>query len=316
MTRRSFLIIGLSVVAATLIGLGFCMPRISDKEAIEAVKSLSEKLNINYRDHLLVTKKRIIQTLLLGGDVITVVLPEDKEFFAFVSRRNKEVTALYNPKSMISALKKIGIEYIETWPPFLNRNNDKVNLFINESQAKVSLLEYATKIGLPSDVQPPEFSLNKPRGLWTAKWARKYNGYPFEKDNVTISIVALNGVFYGYSKSYNGEHCSTEVIVDKNKAVNTAFKMFVDYFASDEWEKNKDKFQIESAELKIVKPDELWRRLIPFYNPSSRLAWVVVFDVKKGQETKTIGVLNKDKSVIKVDASSNKILSSEINIVP
>lgn len=60
-----------------------------------------------------------------------------------------------------------------------------------------------------------------------------------------------------------------------------------------------------------MKPDEYWRKLIPFYEAESRLAWVVAFDVKKGQEN---FILSKDPSVIKVDAATKKVFSSEINI--
>lgn len=151
------MIVVLAVVAAVLLGSSFCMLHSTDNEAIEVVKSQSDKLNIKYRSQLSVKRKGIVETFLLGTDVIQVIIPEDKEFFAYVSRRNMEVTTLYNPESMVSALNKIGIKYNKMWPPFLN--NDKSEIFINENQAKKNLLEYAIKIGLPIDVQPQNFRL-------------------------------------------------------------------------------------------------------------------------------------------------------------
>jgi len=289
---------------------------LTDEEAIITAKRLSEKLGIKLTDKLRVKSTPILLTLFVGDDVkkAKLIVSTDKDkLIAMVSRKNKEVTSLTNPGAMERVLNKLGPEYLKTWPPFWKK--DKPELFIDESQAKSILLGLSNQIGFPSDIESPVISLNKDYGLWTARWQRKYNGYLFEKDYISISVNAVSGEFEGYTKSFNAEPCPIEVKADKNMAIETAYKKFINYFPSDGWEKNKDKFELVSAELRIVKPDEHWQRLIPFFNAKSRLVWVVVFDVRKGQETETIGVLNKDKSVICVDAASNKILTSEINVV-
>jgi hypothetical protein len=289
---------------------------LTNEDAIRAANRLSEKLNINFTYKLRVKSTPIFLTLFVGDDAKNakmIVSTNNDRLVAMVGRKNKEVTNLTNPEAMERVLDKLGPEFRKTWPPFWKK--DKPELFIDENQAKSILHELSNRIGLPSDIESPVISLNKDYGLWTAKWQRKYNGYLFDKDYISISINAVSGEFEGYTKSFNAEPCPTEVKTDKNMAIETAYKKFTNYFPSDEWEKNKDKFELVSAELRIVKPDEHWQRLLPFFNAKSRLAWVVVFDVKKGQETETIGVLNKDKSVICVDAASNKILTSEINAV-
>jgi len=287
---------------------------ISDNEAIGIARSLSERLNIKHNHELKVRWKGIAEILFFGTDTLPVVFSDNNKLLAFVSRKNKVVTRLNNPEAMDRVLDKLGPEYRKTWPPFWKI--DKPELFIDENQARVILKGLSEKIGLPNDVQDPEFHLNKEYGHWTARWKRKYNGYLFDKDYVSITIIAINGEFDGYSKDYKAGPCPTEVKVRKEEAVQKAFKRFLEDFPAGMWEKNKDKFEVVSADLRIVKPDEYWRRLVPFSDSESRLAWVVVFDVKKGKENTTIGILNKDKSVIDVDAATNEILSSDISIVP
>jgi hypothetical protein len=289
---------------------------VTDEEAIITARRLSQKLGLELTDKLVVKSTPILLTLFAGDDVKNAKLiysTNKNKLIAMVSRKNKEVTTLTNPDAMERVLNKLGPEYRKTLPPFWNK--DKPELFIDESKAKSLLLGLSNQIGLPGDIESPVISLNKDYGLWTARWQRKYNGYLFDKDYISISVNAVSGEFEGYTKSFNAEPCQIEVKTDKNMAIETAYKKFINYFPSDEWEKNKDKFELVSAELRIVKPDEYWQRLIPFSSAKTRLAWVVVFDVKKGQETKTIGVLNKDKSIICVDAASNKIFASEINVV-
>lgn len=94
-------------------------------------------------------------------------------------------------------------------------NKDKPGLFIDNNQAKSILLELSNRIGLPTDVENPVFSLEKNYGFWIAKWHRKHNGYLFDKDYISISINAVSGEFEGYYKFYNAEPCPTEVKIEK-----------------------------------------------------------------------------------------------------
>lgn len=315
-SEKAWILILLIAVLAATQGCGIIGNNLTDDEAIRIAKNLSEKLNVKHTDKFVVKSTPILLTLFVGDDVKKsklIVSSDNNQLCAMVSRKNKEVTSLTNPGAMERVLNELGPEYRKTWPPFLKKN--KPDLFIDENLAKSILLGLSSRIGLPSDIESPVISLNKDYGLWTARWQRKYNGYLFDKDYISISVNAVSGEFEGYTKSFNAEPCPVEIKTDKKMAIETAYEKFINYFPSDEWARNKDKFELVSAELRIVKPEEYWQRLIPFFNSKSRLAWVVVFDVKKGQETKTIGVLNKDKSVICVDAASNKILTSEINVV-
>jgi hypothetical protein len=313
--KKLFIIVGLILgIIVLLVGYSHIENNLSGNDVIGLANSLADRLNVKHNHQLSVKPKGIVETLLLGTDTLPVVISDNNKLLAFVSSKNREVTQLNNPEAMDGVLDKLGPEYRKTLPPFWKK--DKPELFMEENQARKILLELANKIGLPSDVEGPEILLNKDYGHWIAKWKRKYNGYTFDKDYVSVSIIAVNGEFDGYSKSYKAQPCPTDVKIQRQQAVEKAFKVFVEYFPKDKWEKNKDKFELISADLRIVKPDEYWRRLTPFGDAESRLAWVVVFDVKKGQETETIGVLNKDKSIINVDAATARILSSEINIVP
>lgn len=314
--KKLFRLLLLVAALNTLQGCGLLADNLTNSETIEITKSLAEKLNVNHPDNLMVKSNPIILTLFAGDNYKNTKLvrfPDNIEVFAVVSCKNKAVTNLRNFEAMKRVLDNLGPEYQKTWPPFWKK--DTSGLFIDGNKASSILLELSKRIGLPGDVEQPVIKLNKDYGTWTAKWQRKFNGHLFDKDAIVISINAVSGEFQEYWKAYNGEPCSTEIKVDKNTAIDTAFKKFIDEFPDDNWEKNKDKFEIVSVELRIVKPDKFWQRLFPFYNSKSRLAWIIEFNTKLGQERNTIGVLNKDKSVIWVDAASNKILTSEINIV-
>ena len=287
---------------------------LTDKEAIQIITSFSQKLGVSPLPHKLSVKsKGFFEALILGIDTVPIVFSDNQRKFALINQKKKEVISLHNP-DVDDVLRKLAPGDRKPWPPFLFQKD--LSIFIGETAAKTILLQHANRVGLPNDVGAPKFTLNKDYGVWSATWQRQHNGYFFEKDHISISIIAVDGQFYSYYKSFEGEPCKTEVKIKKAEAIQKGQEVLIKYITNELWEKNKDKFELVSAELKIVNRKSYLHNIFPFYKIPSRLAWVVEFDVKRGQEMNTIAILNKDKSIVHIDASTGKVIYDEINIVP
>ncbi|GAB7028537.1 hypothetical protein [Geotalea toluenoxydans] len=284
--------------------------QITDKEAIKLAKNFYSKMGVDY------TTEPVLEPISLGKLVAfgpkSKVLTDDeinKKIVTVINCESGEVAHFANHGLLYETLGK----YTETidnkkqiikWPPILS-----------EHKAKEILQSLAQKIDLPQDVEYSDLRLDKDNAIWTAHWKRKLNGIPYENDYVNVSIMATDGRFYGFNKWLKGKPCPTGVKISQDEAIKTAYERFADFFPKEKWSKNKDKFELKSAELKIVQDKSLWQKVLGL-SGNSRLAWVVVYDTKPGMETETIEILRKDQSFIKVDAISKAIISTEINVVP
>jgi hypothetical protein len=283
---------------------------LSDKEAIEISKSFYNMMGIRDNSDPFVANKSISELIVFGSKSKLVVVGDTHKYkmLTDIGCKNKDIIHFSNNELRESLHNRYSVtvdgKRVLKRPPFLA-----------EEKAQDIILSYGSKIGLPNDVEYSGISLDKSNGIWTARWKRKFNGYVYDDDYIVISIMAVNGDLYGFTKWLKGKPCSTEVKVSNTEAIIVANKEFANYFNKDTWEKNKDKFEVKSAELKIVQDKSILKRILSL-NGKSRLAWVIVFDTKPGFETRTIGIIKKDVSIIRIDAVNKKVLSSEINIVP
>lgn len=300
MLKNIFCTLFFVLIATTLVSMAYHFFKydLSEKEAIELATSFARKVRLEDR-HPFSVKDKTSKTIGLSTG-------KDK-LFAVVSKKNKEVIQLGDAEPVEQARELL---HTGKW------KGKSTALFIDAGRAKASLMEIATQIGLPGDTVVSGISLDKYSGLWTAKWTRRYEAYVFNDDYIIISISAVSGDFCNYIKKYETEDFSTKVELSQEEAIKIGLDSFSDYFTKDAWEKNKEKFEVKTAELRIVKPDESWKHFIPFYRPRARLAWVLILDAKEGEGRNTVGILIKDKSTLIIDAASGNILSKEINIVP
>lgn len=280
----------------------------SDKEAIKIAKAFFDNVTIKYTSEPLVAGKSISELAIFGSKSKVVVVGVNKYKIKMIINCNDgEIIHFSNDELMLLSRNKYTVtknnKQTLSWPPF-----------IPEDVAKNILLSVAGKMGLQHDIEFHEIKLDKSNGIWTAIWERKFNGIVYEGDYIAISIMAVDGQLQGFTKWFKGEPCSTEAKISRSEAIATAYNKFADYFSKDTWHKNKDKFEMKSAELKIISDNAIWKRILPLNN-KSRLAWVVIYDIKNGMNTETIGILNKDESIIRIDAATKKIISSEINVV-
>lgn len=74
---------------------------------------------------------------------------------------------------------------------------------------------------------------------------------------------------------------------------------------------NKEKFEIKTAELLFSEQDGL----AGLFHNKPMLVWFIVFGIREGMDRDTVGILVKDRSVIKVDPATGKVLSRQIEIV-
>lgn len=283
---------------------------ISDKKAIKLAEAFYNKMGIVYTSQPFIERYSVRRLFLYGLNSKVVVVGESlkNSISTFVNCNDSRVIYFKNEKALFSAQEKHTVKvdnrYFLQWPAF-----------ITEERAKDIVLSLAKRIGIPNDFEFSVMHLDKDQGIWSGRWKRKYKGIEFESDSIVINIMAIDGELYGFTEWIKGEPCPTEAKVSKERAIEVASKTFSDSFDKDIWEKNKDKFEVKNCELKIVQTIPFWQRILSL-NGRSNLAWIVTFSTKEGMERETVGILNKDKSYIKVDAATKKILSSDINVVP
>lgn len=305
-SRNIFITIFTLIVAILLITT--LLPcKLSDDEAIKISKKLCAKLKYDDTRTFKIVSKNIIREFMLGIKYKAVsVYHGDNEMSMFVGCDNKDVVGIYND-SLYS-------EYIQ-------RNTSEVNgkkvlkwkPFISDDKATNIILSIGKEIGLPEDVKLSSVVLDKYKGIWTGRWKRMLNNIEFEDDYIIISIMAVDGDLYAFTKYITGEPCSTNAIISREEAIKAANNEFKDNFTEEEWKNNQEKFEVKSCDLKIVQKKPIFKRIL-FMRRKSQLAWVVTISTKDVVGGKTIGIINKDASTIRVDANTGKVLSTDINI--
>lgn len=185
------------------------------------------------------------------------------------------------------------------WPPFLS-----------EQQARDIVFRLAARIGLPADVTFSGMALDKERGIWRGYWQRRWGGYPYEDDRVGIEIMAVNGEFRGFRKVYAGKPCPTEVKVSKAEALEKGWSRAASLFDRDTWEKNRNAYKVERAELQIVHPNVIFGWLGPIWKShGSRLAWVIDLELRdEAGEDKLMELGFHHSMIYKIDAATGKVI--------
>jgi hypothetical protein len=301
-TALSVLLLVLSVYCLKI----YLKCELTDKEVKGVIQEFCTKMNIAFqKDNFLDNK---YQSIRIGEGFTEVVVghANERKYIAKINCKTKELVHFtrngilqsYRNKYMIN----VGTVRQIKWPSF-----------IEENKAKDLLVSLANHIGLPDGAELAEVSLDKNDGIWVAKWKKIYRGVAYENFCMAVAILAVDGEFYSFNKSIEREPSPTEVKIGRPEAISIAYKRFVSYFSNEEWEKNKDIFELKSAELNYAITDTVINQII--HNDRPRLVWVIVFDAKNNMGRNTIGVLIKDKSIIKVDPKTGKILSQSINIV-
>lgn len=276
---------------------------ISDKEARASTKIFCNKMGIIFSQEPWVMETDYVWRI-DNSEVKEVAFGERGDYRGFikVSCNDKEVVFYLNSELRNQIQKKFKISSITTephnWPPFLS-----------EEKAKEIIFSIAKKIGSPPDVEFYQLGLDKENGIWSGNWIRKHNGYIYEKDGIRIEIMAVDGEFYSYSKSYYGKPCPTDVKVNKEDAINEGWQQIYRLFKEVNWNKQKPDYEIKSAELKIVQPNTLAGKIITHHSTESRLAWVVVYGLKiKPDRYKLAEVSYLQRMTIKIDAATKKFL--------
>lgn len=314
------------IVIAVLVVTGYCMftwCSITDDKAIFLANDLLIKTNITTNNKpwvfrlndngQLMSFSWILNTvtdIYINKKVKNVVYGDKRnsDIDIYVGCAAKEVTGLINWNIRKTVFSKYNIPLNNRkprmWPPFLA-----------EDKAKEIVLSYANKIGFPKDVELYKMRLDLQNdGTWEGIWKRKFNGFPYEDDMISVEVMAIDGELYSYRKSFYGKPCSTNVKVTKEDAIVTGWKKMYEYFDANKAEHLTKEYEVKTAELKIVQPNIFFGYVIPIWKSnSSKLAWVIEYNLKAESdvnkyENKLAQFGHHDKFVLKFDSVTNKFL--------
>lgn len=275
---------------------------VTDAEAISIAKNFCKKVSISFSREPSV---RRIKESSIDGKAIAKQIEfgerGDSKGAIDVSCSNNEVLYYQNWELRNNVRKKYRIPSVTTephnWPPFLS-----------EEKSKKIMTSIANKVGLPSDAEFSSLDIDRVNGQMSGKWVKKYKGFPYEGDGIRIGIMAVDGEFVSYSKSYYGKPCPTEVNVSKPEAIKEGWKQIERLFSGQaDWNRHEDDYEIKSAELKIVQPNVLAGRIVSRRSPQSRLAWVIEYKLKDKLKQADSLLLIK----IKIDAGTKKFLGGD-----
>ncbi len=278
----------ITVIAGTLALLVLSYSSISDKEAIEIATKFYQQTGVRLTSEPQVDSHWLVE--LMTGEKEVVVGEKEKRFSRLALSKKTEEVASFT----LLQWKKAEAE-------------KQKRLALSEAEAKETIIGLASRIGLPEDFELKTITLDKKDSLWGGIWKRKYNGYQFEKDSISIAIREVDGEFFSYFKSSSGRPCPTDVVVTKEKALEIARNKVYSLLA-DERSHLQDYF-VSTPELKIVQPNAIFGWLSPYHRVSSRLAWVVVYSVIHSKQDLTIGNANfSERYLIKIDAATGKVI--------
>ena len=149
--------------------------------------------------------------------------------------------------------------------------------FMPEEKAFRIFNPLAKKLEIPKDMVFDKMEKDKQYGTWNAYWLRKKDGYWYEGDAITISIMGTTGEFIAYTKTYRGTPIPTEVNISKEKALEIAWEKLRENSPRKVKERVKELYEIDGAELLIMQATIFKRRSIPVTFEGSRLAWVIKY---------------------------------------
>jgi hypothetical protein len=297
--KRKWLLVTAILVIGSLYSVGSIYGcDLSDKEAINLTVNFCNKMDVVYSQAPWVNRTdHYSRVTNLESKDVWFGAREDYKITMRVGCNNKEVEFFGNWDIKNQVRKKYKISSItwepHDWPPFLS-----------ESKAKEIILTIVDRIGLPKDAEFHSLVLDKEAGQWAATWIRKYNGFQYEKDNINIKIMAVDGEFFLYSINYEGKSCPTEIKVTKEKAIEAGLQEI--WRLRGNLEKQKPNYEIVSAELKIVQPNAQMGKISMNFSAESRLAWVLVYELKSPYKTYC-----PQRMTIKIDSGTMEFLGGD-----
>lgn len=296
------------IAAIVMVGLVFIINSIfgchlSDKQAVTLARDFCSKLGIICSEEPQVLGSHFNSYGLMLNTKVKEVSFDDVTMRISVNCSNREVAGCLNQDIERQIRRKYRISYSKsephTWPPFLS-----------EDKAKEMIFSIAEKIGLPQGAEFSRMTLNEERGLWAGYWIRKHNGFRYDRDSIGISIMAVDGEFVSYHKSFLGMPCPTDVRLTKEEAIEAGWKQVEKYLGTERWTKYRSAFEVKSADLLIVHPT-IWEGMVvpPWYSTKSRLAWHIVYGLKSRDDRMRIAVGFKTRMTLEIDAATKKFLS-------
>lgn len=217
-----------------------------------------------------------------------------------VSCNNNEVTRFTNYSVRDYVLKKYNIKKSGIGQMDLSK-------VMSEDKAKEMMTAYMRLLNVQMESELDHVYLDKVYdAVWTSTWKLKYNGYIYENGHIDISIMAIDGELFHYTKSFVGRPCSTKVTVSENAAKEIAKRKIQSILN----ENNALNYIVASTDLKIVQPNAFLGIFTPFSWHKSRLAWVVRCNRYIGADNIADGNL-PDFIIIKVDAATGKVIGGK-----
>lgn len=275
----------------------------SDKEGRSKVHEFNQKFNLTCKDESVLDRDLSMSTLgsnikgyyglhAFGSDIYKPYglylsckdpTAESKGIdipFAYyvVNGNSKEVEMYANRAVYEIGRKKAG------WSPVAGDPRGRVNWppFMPKEEASQIVDSLAPKLEIPTDMVFDRIEQNEKNGVWNAIWLRKKDGYWYAGDAVSINIMGATGEFIGYTKTYRGTPCPTEVKVTKEKALDLGWNKVRKNIPWKLRKQMNDYYKVGEATLLIVQPNNYWGYQMPQKNKDSRLAWVISYHFSGG----------------------------------
>ncbi len=236
------------------------------------------------------------------GELIEI---SDKEITIKVSPKTGEVVSVYIP-AVTKELKNWRKNTPEITSPTKEANQIK--------QIALKYIKLITEKPLPSNFVLSKIRYNyndktRDKGSWYIIWTRTLNGYEYQNDGISVSIVDYSGKLESFFSQTASEECPTETRITREKAERIAIakassvagRIYTLYYGKP---KNPTIF---SVKLMIVNPNGFFEgKLGDYYStPKCRLAYVirVNFEVEPPKENVWIYVY--------VDANTGGVLGGD-----
>lgn len=176
--------------------------------------------------------------------------------------------------------------------------------FMQEEKARSLVKSVASKLSIPPDMVYDHIEMDKHQGTWSAIWLRNKDGYLYEGDAISVTLMGASGEFVGYTKTYRGTPCPTEVKIDRAQAVDIGWKEFEKVLSWRISPRAKEIYRAHPV-LMIVNLNQPDKRSGLTEDDVSRLSWVVQYIFSGGIvfESK---IRKKDKNEL-TDEESQKI---------
>ncbi len=276
---------------------------LNNTSVIKAANTFCANINVGGLNELKVLKT--YNTGLLFGKTIkevSVGKPGNIELLIDVDCGSGEVIRYDNYKVKHDLLNKKDI--------ILNKaNNSILSPVFTEDNARKHVFNYANTLKLTKGfILEKIYFDNKYSRSWVSNWLRTYNGYPYETDIISISIMDESGELYSYSKNISTEPMHTTLNVSKDDAVKIAKTKLINILGKSSVHSNK--YVTASSDLKIVKPNAVFGIFTPFYRNSSKLAWVIKFN--KFDDGTNIGLQLPESFIVKIDAENGNIIGGKV----